>query len=82
MDKITRCLWTGLGAQHMRGMFRSLQDAGRYLRPTIGANFTAGSVAGAVAAAATCPLDFAKTRCPIDVRNITKSLLPYPKLIP
>ncbi|CAN6815727.1 unnamed protein product [Brassica oleracea var. botrytis] len=78
MDKITRCLWTGLGAQHMRGMFRSLQDAGRYLSPTIGANFTAGFVA----AAATCPLDFAKTRCPIDVRNITKSLLPYPKLIP
>lgn len=35
MDKITRCLWTGLGAQHMRGMFRSLQDAGRYLRPWI-----------------------------------------------
>lgn len=35
----------------------------------IGANFTAGFVAGAVAAAATCPLDVAKTRRQIEVKT-------------
>lgn len=35
----------------------------------IGANFTAGFVAGAVAAAATCPLDVAKTRRQIEVKK-------------
>lgn len=35
----------------------------------IGANFTAGFVAGAVAAAATCPLDVAKTRRQIEVNT-------------
>lgn len=33
----------------------------------LGANFSAGFVAGSVAAAATCPLDVAKTRRQIEV---------------
>ena len=34
----------------------------------LGANFAAGYVAGTIAAAATCPLDVAKTRRQIQVR--------------
>ncbi len=34
----------------------------------LGANFTAGVLAGGLAAAATCPLDVAKTRRQIEVR--------------
>lgn len=33
----------------------------------LGANFSAGFVAGSIAAAATCPLDVAKTRRQIEV---------------
>ncbi|KAG2332045.1 hypothetical protein Bca52824_003225 [Brassica carinata] len=64
-----RMLWTGLGAQLARDTRRSiLSFMGEEPRAgsIIGANFTAGFVAGAVAAAATCPLDVAKTRRQIE----------------
>jgi solute carrier family 25 protein 39/40 len=35
----------------------------------LGANFSAGFVAGTLASAATCPLDVAKTRRQIEVRS-------------
>lgn len=38
----------------------------------MGANFTAGFVAGTLAAAATCPLDVAKTRRQIEVFSVPK----------
>ncbi|CAN6994290.1 hypothetical protein IGI04_017381 [Brassica rapa subsp. trilocularis] len=77
-----RMLWTGLGAQLARDVPFSaicwsileptrrsiLSFVGEEPRAgsIIGANFTAGFVAGAVAAAATCPLDVAKTRRQIE----------------
>ncbi|XP_024010773.1 mitochondrial carrier protein MTM1 isoform X2 [Eutrema salsugineum] len=77
-----RMLWTGLGAQLARDVpfsaicWSILEPTRRSIlsfmgeKPRagsiIGANFTAGFVAGAVAAAATCPLDVAKTRRQIE----------------
>ncbi|VVB13875.1 unnamed protein product [Arabis nemorensis] len=77
-----RMLWTGLGAQLARDVpfsaicWSILEPTRRSIlsfmgeKPRAGsiiaANFTAGFVAGAVAAAATCPLDVAKTRRQIE----------------
>ncbi|KAG7570679.1 Mitochondrial carrier domain superfamily [Arabidopsis thaliana x Arabidopsis arenosa] len=77
-----RMLWTGLGAQLARDVpfsaicWSILEPTRRSIQlamgeepgagSIIGANFTAGFVAGAVAAAATCPLDVAKTRRQIE----------------
>ncbi|CAH2057745.1 unnamed protein product [Thlaspi arvense] len=77
-----RMLWTGLGAQLARDVpfsaicWSILEPTRRSILSfmgeepragsIIGANFTAGFVAGAVAAAATCPLDVAKTRRQIE----------------
>lgn len=36
----------------------------------VGANFAGGLIAGTLAAAATCPLDVARTRRQIEVANI------------
>ncbi|CAH8313301.1 unnamed protein product [Eruca vesicaria subsp. sativa] len=87
-----RMLWTGLGAQLARDVpfsaicWSILEPTRRSILSfmgeepragsIIGANFTAGFVAGAVAAAATCPLDVAKTRRQIEkdrdrARNMT-----------
>lgn len=41
----------------------------------LGANFSAGFVAGSLAAAATCPLDVAKTRRQIEVISLNQVLL-------
>lgn len=41
----------------------------------LGANFSAGFVAGSLAAAATCPLDVAKTRRQIEVISPKYALL-------
>ena len=58
----------------------------------LGANFSAGFVAGSLAAAATCPLDVAKTRRQIEVISLNQVLqnscsfsgfdcsLPYPSI--
>nr|GMD02301.1 Mitochondrial carrier protein MTM1 [Ipomoea batatas] len=77
-----RALWTGLGAQLARDVpfsaicWSTLEPArGRLLGLTgdednaariLGANFSAGFLAGSLAAAATCPLDVAKTRRQIE----------------
>ncbi|KAH6809686.1 manganese tracking factor for mitochondrial SOD2 [Perilla frutescens var. frutescens] len=77
-----RFLWTGLGAQLARDVpfsaicWSTLEPARRQLLGVIGdeanvvsilgANFSAGFVAGSLAAAATCPLDVAKTRRQIE----------------
>ncbi|XP_010544792.1 PREDICTED: mitochondrial carrier protein MTM1 isoform X2 [Tarenaya hassleriana] len=77
-----RLLWTGLGAQLARDVPFSaicwsilepsrrkiLSFMGEEPKATsiLGANFAGGFVAGAVAAAATCPLDVAKTRRQIE----------------
>ncbi|CAH9069927.1 unnamed protein product [Cuscuta europaea] len=77
-----RVLWTGLGAQLARDVpfsaicWSTLEPARRRLLSLmgdetnavgiLGANFSAGFVAGSLAAAATCPLDVAKTRRQIE----------------
>lgn len=76
--KGVRALWTGVGAQLARDVpfsaicWATLEPLRREFLHTLeseasaasvlGANFTAGVVAGSVAAAATCPLDVVKTR--------------------
>ncbi|KAA3470404.1 Mitochondrial substrate carrier family protein H [Gossypium australe] len=73
-----RVLWTGVGAQlardvpfsgicwstlePLRRRFLSLVGEESNIATILGANFSAGFVAGSLAAAATCPLDVAKTR--------------------
>ncbi|KAL7003550.1 hypothetical protein U1Q18_004702 [Sarracenia purpurea var. burkii] len=77
-----RVLWTGLGAQLARDVpfsaicWSTLEPVRRKLlsltgdksnaATVLGANFSAGFVAGSLAAAATCPLDVAKTRRQIE----------------
>ncbi|XP_077251205.1 mitochondrial carrier protein MTM1-like [Tasmannia lanceolata] len=77
-----RILWTGVGAQLARDVpfsaicWSTLEPMRRRLlgwvgeeanAPSVlGANFSAGFVAGTLAAAATCPLDVAKTRRQIE----------------
>ncbi|CAN4087634.1 unnamed protein product [Withania somnifera] len=78
-----RVLWTGLGAQLARDVpfsaicWSTLEPVRRRLlslmgdeanaASVLGANFSAGFVAGSIAAAATCPLDVAKTRRQIEI---------------
>lgn len=78
-----RALWTGLGAQLARDVpfsaicWSTLEPVRRRLLSVVGeeanaasmlgVNFSAGFVAGSLAAAATCPLDVAKTRRQIEV---------------
>ncbi|CAK9169737.1 unnamed protein product [Ilex paraguariensis] len=80
-----RVLWTGLGAQLSRDVpfsaicWSTLERMRRRLlglvgeeanaASVLGANFSAGFVAGSLAAAATCPLDVAKTRRQIEMRR-------------
>ncbi|XP_051121335.1 mitochondrial carrier protein MTM1 isoform X2 [Andrographis paniculata] len=77
-----RVLWTGLGAQLARDVpfsaicWSTLEPVRRRLLGVVGgetdavsvlgANFSAGFVAGSLAAATTCPLDVAKTRRQIE----------------
>ncbi|CAN0891800.1 Mitochondrial carrier protein MTM1, partial [Linum grandiflorum] len=77
-----RVLWTGMGAQLARDVpfsgicWALLEPTRRRLlglvgedsnvATILGANFSAGFMAGSVAAAATCPLDVAKTRRQIE----------------
>ncbi|KAM2647616.1 hypothetical protein TB1_000842 [Malus domestica] len=77
-----RLLWTGLGAQLTRDVpfsaicWSTLEPIRRRIlglvgdepsaASVLGANFSAGFVAGSLAAAATCPLDVAKTRRQIE----------------
>lgn len=77
-----RILWTGLGAQLARdvpfsaicwstlepirrGIHDLVDDEGS-VASVLGANFSAGFVAGTLAATATCPLDVARTRRQIE----------------
>lgn len=87
-----RVLWTGVGAQLARDVpfsaicWSVLEPIRRRLlvlvgdegsaASVLGANFSAGFVAGSLAAAATCPLDVVKTRRqiekdPVRARNMT-----------
>ncbi|XP_009788093.1 mitochondrial carrier protein MTM1 [Nicotiana tabacum] len=84
-----RVLWTGLGAQLARDVpfsaicWSTLEPVRRRLLSlmgdepnaagVLGANISAGFVAGSIAAAATCPLDVAKTRRQIE-RNPARAL--------
>ncbi|XP_022890336.1 mitochondrial carrier protein MTM1 [Olea europaea var. sylvestris] len=84
-----RVLWTGLGAQLARDVpfsaicWSTLEPVRRRLLSyvgdeanavsVLGTNFSAGFVAGSLAAAATCPLDVAKTRRQIE-RDPTRAL--------
>ncbi|KAI3458040.1 hypothetical protein Pfo_014703 [Paulownia fortunei] len=84
-----RVLWTGLGAQLARDVpfsaicFSTLEPLRRRLVGLVGdegnaasvivSNFSAGFVAGSLAAAATCPLDVAKTRRQIE-KDPTRAL--------
>ncbi|PKA56284.1 Mitochondrial carrier protein MTM1 [Apostasia shenzhenica] len=84
-----RLLWTGVGAQLARDVpfsaicWSTLEPIRRRLLALVGdegsafsvlgANFSAGFVAGSLAAAATCPLDVAKTRRQIQ-RDPSKAL--------
>ncbi|XP_031256195.1 mitochondrial carrier protein MTM1-like [Pistacia vera] len=84
-----RILWTGLGAQLARDVpfsaicWSTLEPIRRNIlslvgdeataTSVLGANFTAGFVAGTLAAAATCPLDVAKTRRQIE-KDPTRAL--------
>ncbi|KAB5569356.1 hypothetical protein DKX38_003149 [Salix brachista] len=77
-----RILWTGLGAQLARDVpysaicWATLEPTRRQILAllgdeagasrVLGANFSAGFVAGTLAAAATCPFDVAKTRRQIE----------------
>ncbi|RXI09620.1 hypothetical protein DVH24_025091 [Malus domestica] len=76
-----RVLWTGMGAQLARDVpfsgicWATLSHSGELLGLVgdeasalniLGANFSAAFVAGSLAAAATCPLDVAKTRRQIE----------------
>jgi solute carrier family 25 protein 39/40 len=81
-----RALWTGLGAQLARDVpfsaicWSTLEPVRRRLLSVVGeeanavsilgANFSAGFVAGSLAAAATCPLDVVKTRRQIEMDPI------------
>jgi solute carrier family 25 protein 39/40 len=78
-----RMLWAGVGAQLARDVpfsaicWTTLEPVRRHLlevagpepnvSSVLGANFAAGVLAGGLAAAATCPLDVAKTRRQIEV---------------
>ncbi|KAL8099759.1 hypothetical protein AgCh_032129 [Apium graveolens] len=84
-----RALWTGLGAQLARDVpfsaicWGTLEPTRRRLLSFVGedssaigilgANFSTGFVAGSLAAAATCPLDVAKTRRQIE-KEFTRAL--------
>ncbi|KAL3845638.1 hypothetical protein ACJIZ3_003041 [Penstemon smallii] len=84
-----RVLWTGLGAQLARDVpfsgicWSTLEPVRRKLlglvgdeasaASVVGANFSAGFVAGSLAAAATCPLDVVKTRKQIE-KDPTRAL--------
>ncbi|KAK4803286.1 hypothetical protein SAY86_001489 [Trapa natans] len=84
-----RLLWTGLGAQLARDVpfsaicWATLEPIRRKLfgilgdevstASVLGVNFSAGFVAGILAASATCPLDVAKTRRQIE-KDATRAL--------
>ncbi|KAG8652990.1 mitochondrial carrier protein MTM1 isoform X2 [Manihot esculenta] len=81
-----RVLWTGMGAQLARDVpfsaicWSTLEPIRRRLlslvgeesnvASVLGANFSAGFVAGSLAGAATCPLDVAKTRRQIEKDHV------------